>query len=497
MSMDSAGWPNRAPLGVGITYSAAIEVLLDRRPELFQVVEIEPQTTWMRAAGPVARYTVREEMIDHLLSLPGQKLVHSVGTPVGGSVRPEPVQLELLRDAVRRFQSPWVSDHLSFNQTPEFATGFFLPPRQTIEGIETVTTSIRDLQRALDAPVAVETGVNYLRPRNDELPDGEFVRRVAEASNCGLLLDLHNVFTNALNGRQPLDEFMRDLPVERIWEVHLAGGMELDGFWLDAHSGAIPDALYAIAERVIPRLPNLAAIIFEIFPSFVPVVGLDLVEEQMHRLHALWGRRSLANVSYEAPRPITIHAPASSSSELMPEAWERALGALVTGQPASDCPFELRQDPGIRIISDLIYEFRASMIVGTLRLTSRLLTLAMGADAFRTILLGYCLKAPPQSYGALEAEGFAAYLQCLDLQIPHLAKVLEFEQATLATLADDQPRIVTFDVEPLPLLRALAEGRLPTETGREGKFEIELTADGQTSMAGVDPNIADAAFPFH
>lgn len=86
-------------------------------------------------------------------------------------------------------------------------------------------------------------------------------------ADCGLLLDMHNVFTNALNGRQPLDEFLEAAPLDRVWAMHLAGGMELDGFWLDAHSGAIPDALLAICETVVPRLPNLAAIAFEIFPS--------------------------------------------------------------------------------------------------------------------------------------------------------------------------------------------------------------------------------------
>ena len=482
-------------VGVGITYSAAIEPLLDRRPELFHVVEIEPQTTWMRTSGPRPRYSVKQEMIQHLLALPGQKLVHSVGTPVGGSVRPDRAQLDLLRDAVQCFRSPWVSDHLSFNQTPEFATGFFLPPRQTLEGVATVTSSISDLRDALGARLAVETGVNYLRPRSDEFRDGEFVRRVAEAADCGLLLDLHNAFTNALNGRQPLDEFLSDLPLERVWEIHLAGGMELDGFWLDAHSGAIPDLLYPVAERLIPKLPNLGAIVFEIFPSFVSAVGLDLVEEQMHRLHALWARRATADVACEAPRAITVHAP--NGSALLPEAWERALGALVTGQAASDSPVELREDPGISIVSGLIFEFRASMIVGTLRLTSRLLILALGAEAFRTILLGYSLRVPPQSYGALEAEAFATYLRDLALQIPHLEKVLEFEQATLATLTDDQPRVVTFPVEPLPLLRALAEGRLPTEVGREGLFEIELTADGPAGATGVYSDVANAAMPFH
>ena len=502
MSPDSGDSRKPAPLGVGITYSEAIVPLLERRPELFPVVEIEPQTTWIRTAVAASPYRVKEEVIERLLSLPGQKLIHSVGTPVGGSVRPEPAQLALLRDAIARFEAPWVSDHLSFNQTPEFATGFFLPPRQTIAGVSTVTRSIRDLQESLSVPVVVETGVNYLRPRSDELRDGNFVRRVSEAADCGLLLDLHNVFTNALNGRQPLDAFLDDLPLERVWEVHLAGGMELDGFWLDAHSGAIPDALYSVAEQLIPRLPNLGAIIFEIFPSFVPVVGLDLVEEQIHRLHALWRRRAplVTQPSVGQSLPIVVSSPgvsvASQDAE-MPDAWERALGSLVIGRSSNDLLRELGADPGVKLIAGLIFEFRASMVVGTLRLTSRLLLLALGQTAFRTILLDYCQRIPPQLYGSLEAEAFGRYIRELHLEVPHLAKVLEFEQATLTTLCDDRTRVVTFDFEPLPLLRALAEGRLPTEAGVRGHFEIELTADSQTGLANVESDAMSVAFPFH
>jgi uncharacterized protein len=496
MSRVSAAIGKRDALGVGITYSSAIVPLLERRPELFHVVEIEPQTTWIRTTDPHVPYLVREEVVEHLLALPGRKLIHSIGAPVGGTVRPDAAQLPLLRQAVERFDSPWISDHLSFNQTPEFATGFFLPPRQTMAGVEAVTRSIRDLQRAVGAPLAVETGVNYLKPLADELRDGEFVRYVAETADCGILLDLHNVFSNALNGRQPLDEFLEDLPLHRVWEVHLAGGMEVDGFWLDSHSGAIPDALYAIVERVIPRLPNLGAIIFEIFSSFVPVVGLDLVEEQIHRLHALWARRMIAHTA-PSPAPMPLVVRPQDNDDLLPEAWERALGALVTGQPAEGVPDDLKQDPAIRVVKGLIFEFRASMIVGTLRLTSRLLMLALGPEAFRTILLDYTSRIPPQSYGSLEAEAFSQYLDALGLKVPHLATILEFERATLETLIDDQTRIVKFDVEPLPLLRALAEGRLPTEVPQAGDFEIELTADGAASLNGVDLKAMEAAYPFH
>jgi uncharacterized protein len=485
------------PIGVGITYSTLIEPLLESRPELFQVVEIEPQTTWIKIPGASPPYRMNEEVLQHLLTLPGQKLVHSVGTPVGGTVRPEPAQLALLQTTVRVLESPWASDHLSFNQTPEFATGFFLPPRQTAAGVQAVITSIRDLKAALPVPVAVETGVNYLRPRQDEIPDGEFVERVCEGADCGLLLDLHNVFANALNGRQPLDEYIERLPLERVWEIHLAGGMELDGFWLDAHSGAIPDPLFEFAEQLVPHLPNLGAIIFEIFPSFVPVVGLDLVRAQVERLHALWACRA------HNAEPRTRRAPLPLREEVVlnlapPELWERALGSLVIGRASGDrLSGELASDPGVRIIEGLIHEFRASMIVGVLRLTSRLLMLALGPDAFRVLLQDYWSKTPPQMYAALEAESFAQYLESLDLRIPRLAKVLEFERAATASLVDGEARIVRFEFEPLPLLRALAEGRLPVEIERQGVYEIEITGEGPAGSAGLDLESVRQAFPFH
>jgi uncharacterized protein (UPF0276 family) len=469
--------------------------LLERRPELFQVLEIEPQTMWLKVPDAEQPFRANEQMLDHLLGLPGRKLVHSVGTPVGGTVRPDPAQLRLLQETIERLQAPWASDHLSFNQTPEFATGFFLPPRQTAAGVETVVASISDLQEGLPVPIAVETGVNYLRPRADELPDGEFVARVVEGADCGLLLDLHNIFANGLNGRQPVSEYLEQLPLERVWEIHLAGGMELDGFWLDAHSGAIPDPLYRICEEVIPRLPNLGAIIFEIFPSFVPDVGLELVEEQIERLHALWALRREGSAA-EARRSLPLVVDEAGSAT--PEVWERALGGLVTGRRPDDPYAEgLADDPGVRIVESLIHEFRASMIVGVLRLTSRFMMLALGPQAFRMILGDYWTKVSPQMYGSLEANAFADYLESLDLQLPYLAKLLEFERAVAATLEDDRVRIVHFDFEPIPLLRALAESRLPDAPATPGNFEIELTPDGPVGISGLDVDELEQAFPYH
>jgi uncharacterized protein (UPF0276 family) len=484
-------------LGVGITWSSAIEPVLDQHSDLFDVVEFEPQTTWVKPHDGLEPLRVPNGIVEHIKQLPGRKLVHSIGVPVGGTVRPSLEQLALLRHTIQRLNSPWASEHLSFNATHQFGTGFFLPPRQTQEGVETVATSIRDLQNALPVPIAVETGVNYLRQRSDEMPDGVFVAAVVESADCGILLDLHNVFANAVNGRQSVEDFLFQLPLDRVWEIHLAGGFELEGFWLDAHSGAIPDPLLEIARRVIPTLPNLKAIIFEIFPSFVPVVGSDLIRMQIEKLRKLWSlRRRTRQDRLPTQHCTPVHL--VSDDPISPAVWEEVLGALVIGRsPVHDQARELATDPGVSIVSRLICEFRASMIVSVLRLTSRLMMLALGPDAFRTVLEDFWSRTPPLQFASAEAAAFADYLESLDLKVPQLAMVLEFERAVLATLIDDQSRIVMFDFDPLPLLRALAEGRLPNITGRPGQFEIEVTADNVTNLTGFGIDAIQQTVPYH
>jgi uncharacterized protein (UPF0276 family) len=481
-----------------MTHSAAVEPLLERYPALFDVVEVEPQTLWLQTRDGPEPFRVLEPVMDHLVQLPGRKLVHSIGTPVGGTVRPDPAQLALLRKMVERLDAPWASDHLSFNATPEFSTGFFLPPRQTPQGVETVALAIRDLQEGLPVPVAVETGVNYLRPRADEMPDGAFVAAVVEATNCGLLLDLHNVFANSLNGRQRAEEFLDQIPLERVWEVHLAGGFEMEGYWLDAHSGAIPGPLFEVARRVVPALPNLKAIIFEIFPSFVPAVGLDTIRAQIERLHELWEVRRPLPAGVPSAVPTHYEARACDVRPPAPAEWERALGALAVGMaPAGAVAGAMAADPGVAEVQGLIREFRASMVVAVLRLTSRLLILALGPNVFRALLADFWSKAPPQQFAAAEAEAFADHLVRLGLQVPQLAPVLEFERAVLATLTDERPRIVAFDADPFPLFRALAEGRLPDVPGQTGRFEIEVTPDDPGSGTRLDRELLRSAVPFH
>lgn len=487
--LDVAALPE---LGVGITYCSDLVPLIERHRHLFNFLELEPQTTWVDKSNNGQPYLLVDEILEEIAALPCRKTVHSVGVPVGGTVRPEPAQLALLRRTVAYLKAPWISEHLSFNSTGGHSTGFLLPGRQSSEGVDIAAASIHDFKAAFDVPVAVETGVNYLQRRSDDLADGEFVAAVAEEGDCGILLDLHNIFANAANGRQLVEEFIAQLPLWRIWEVHLAGGMEMDGYWLDAHSGAVPEELMEIAHRIIPRLPNLKAITFEIFPAFVPRFGLDAIRSEITKMHELWKKRGTAAIAQASGRrPLrsdTVSGPA-------PQEWERALGGLAAGLPVtSPLAAELATDPGVRIISKLVNEFRASMVANCLRLTTRYLMLTLGEDVLRTILQDFWKGCPPHLFGSSEADAFANYLVRLDLQVPQLDKILRFEHAALLTMLDGQPRQLHLASDPFPLFKALAEGHLPTVPSRMGQFDITIAPDNsslatKTGSYGIPRNV--------
>ena len=491
---------NRGPglpeLGIGVVYSAGLEPLLERFPENIDVIEIEPQTMWLETPNRPEEILVQPEVEAYLRSLPFRKLVHSIGTPVGGSVPGIEVQLPLLRDTVRNLGAPWASEHLAFNLTPDFFTGFFLPPRQTEAGLDIYAEAIARLRTAMGVPLAIETGVNYLRPRADELPDGEFVAELVNRTNCGILLDLHNIYANDCNGRQKVFKFLGQIPLDRVWEIHLAGGFEWHSYWLDAHSGAIPDRLFELSRDIVPHLPNLKAIIFEVFSSFLPNFGVDGVRKEMERVRQLWELRRPGGGS-SAKREAGNRR--SSTPVATVAEWEAALGALVVGRaPANALAEELASDPGTSLVRDLIHEFRASMVVSVYRLSCRLMMLALTPDVFRTILEDFWTHEPPHQYAASEAEAFIGYLRAKNvLRLPKLEKVLEFEKAAIDTLLDGRTRVVRFSADPFPLLRALAEGRLPDVIPQEGEYEIELKAEGPVTVTGMDPEQLRGAFPFH
>ncbi len=459
-------------LGVGLVYLSELAPLLADSDGVVSVLEVEPQAWWEKIlVHGCGSYRMNTQALAEIAAFPRAKLIHGVGHPIGGLID-DPLDWRTpFAHCVDLLTPPWVSEHLSFNRfcrhTRVCETGFLLPPRQTPAGVAVAVENLRTMRESVGVPVAFETGVNYLRPRTDEMSDGDFFAAIATAADCGILLDLHNLWANERNGRQSVAEILDLLPLERVWEVHVAGGMPLNGFWLDAHSGLVDDALMQLVAQTIPRLPNLGALVFEILSSYVSGVGLDRIYRQLEALGVLWRGRP----------PVTVVVPSTSmrhSVSLQEQGrndvrmWEQSLAAIALGWPLPLAGYQdLLKDPGGAVIEQLVREFRSGRVVRVLRYSLLAMLRHLGTQAVDQLMRTYCATESADIFTAVEAERFAAFLQRRvedgRLSVPFLDEVLAFERALITASLHGTSSHVRWTVDPSALISALEAGHRLTE----------------------------------
>lgn len=471
-------------LGVGMIYLPGLDPLFEAGQDLIDVIEIEPQTMLASSADG---YRLDDRLFALVDAYPHPKLVHGVGIPIGGTHPPRPEEVAPFAEAVRRVSSPWTSEHLGFLRAgkggEEFHAGMFLTQVQTERAVHAVAANIRAMQAMLPVPLAFETPANYLRPRAGEMSDGAFFGAIAEEADCGILLDLHNLWCGERNGRQPVLDVLAELPLERVWEVHLAGGYEQDGYWLDAHSGVLPDGLLELAGTVLPALPNLRAVNFETDDQFLRLGKVSVAEliDQLRQIRALWD--GLVDGATTAPpaRPgiVVGRYEAGDAGELpAPEDWEAALAKVTLHRPATAAvdrlDATLRADPGTALLRKMTESFRGSKVVDVLWYTFRMIMLSQGEEAFRHLLSVFWEENNPRLFTVDEATEFAEFAIARHTGIPHLAELAAYDLANRRVLDGGEQENVRFTTDPVALLDALAAGRLP-EGNPPGEYEVVLT----------------------
>jgi uncharacterized protein (UPF0276 family) len=470
-------------LGVGLVFAPALRPFLAAHPTLVDFLEIEPQTLWLADDPLHGPFFECKPALDEIATLPGRRLVHSVGVPLGGRRSPDPGQCHLIRSLAERLDSPWVSEHLSMGGTINHASGFFLPPLQTLAGVRQCVSNIREFQRAIGRPVAVETGASYLPRHACEMEDERFLSEVVESADCGILLDLHNLYCNHRNGRINLERFLSQVPLERVWEVHLAGGHNDRGFWLDSHCGPMPSELRRIAADIIPHLPNLGALTFEIYDTFIKQFDLTDLEIIATDLRELWHRSRkccdiFASIQYTNKIEFFSSSPGLPERHQEPdcEMWEQGLTEAVWKNDA-----KLHCDPNsfksLDLYSWLARSFRGSMLARSLPHAIRYLLLRDGADT-DNLFANYFTAVSPRLYAPLEAEAFHKWI--IEYDKDELLKaLLSFDVAQLRIIRSGEPQIVEFPGNPATMFDDLAKARLP-DMPSPPAWEIELVPDGFT-----------------
>lgn len=176
---------------------------------------------------------------------------HGVGLSLGSTDPIDRAHLRKLKALVDRFEPAFVSEHLSWSSVGGRFFNELLPIPYTPESLNQVCSRIDEVQDVLQRPLLIENVTRYLTWRGSTVPEGEFIAEVARRMGCGILLDLNNVYVNAVNFHSDPLEFLDVIPAEAIGEIHLAGFDRFGKWLIDTHGEAVYPEVWSLYQWAI------------------------------------------------------------------------------------------------------------------------------------------------------------------------------------------------------------------------------------------------------
>jgi uncharacterized protein (UPF0276 family) len=200
---------------------------------------------------------------------------HGVAMYFGSAQPLNREHLRRLKLLARRTKTPWLSDHLCWGSVDGRYTHDLLPMPYTREAVAKTAANIRQVQDFIEIPVVVENVSSYAEFHESEMTEWEFLNEVVEAADCGILLDVNNIYVSSQNhGFDPL-RYVDSVPADRVAQIHIAGHSKFEKYILDTHDHPVLEPVWGLYARAIERCGPTATLLEwdDNIPTFDEVHG--------------------------------------------------------------------------------------------------------------------------------------------------------------------------------------------------------------------------------
>jgi uncharacterized protein (UPF0276 family) len=248
--MPTLNWP-RLGCGVGLRAEHYEDVLGGpRRVDWFEAIS----ENYMDSGGRPL-FVLEQVRRDYPVAL------HGVALSIGSAAPLDARYLRNLRTLVQRIEPALVTDHLCWTGVDGRGIYDLLPLPYTEESLAHVVDRVRHVQDWLARRILLENPSTYVRFRHSTMTEWEFLAAVAEQADCGILLDVNNVYVNAYNhGFDPL-RYLDALPVARVAQMHLAGFTDMGTYLFDTHSAPVSDAVWRLYAHAVKRFGAVSMLV--------------------------------------------------------------------------------------------------------------------------------------------------------------------------------------------------------------------------------------------
>jgi uncharacterized protein (UPF0276 family) len=260
--------------GVGIGLRVPhYQHILDRKP-VVDWFEIISENYMVDGGRPLA-------ILDQILER-YRVVQHGVSMYFGSAEPLNREHLRRLKALLRRTKTPWLTDHLCWGSVDGRYTHDLLPMPYTFEAAAVTARKIREARDFLEVPIAVENVSSYAEFHVSEMTEWEFLNEVAEQADCGILLDVNNIYVSSRNHNFDACEYVNNVLAERVAQIHIAGHSKFEKYILDTHDHPVIDPVWKLYELAIRGVGPTATLLEwdDRIPSFDEVHAEALKAER-------------------------------------------------------------------------------------------------------------------------------------------------------------------------------------------------------------------------
>jgi uncharacterized protein (UPF0276 family) len=188
-------------------------------------------------------------------------VMHGVSMSIGSV---DPLDTDYLDDLAKladRVAPRWISDHLCWTGVDAHNLHDLMPLPYTDEAVAHVANRVRRVQDRLGRRIALENVSSYVAYTEDSMSEAEFLGAIAEAADCGILLDVNNIYVSAHNHGTDAEAYVDTIAPERVFQIHLAGHSEAGDLLIDTHDHPVRAEVWALYERAIERMGPVSTLI--------------------------------------------------------------------------------------------------------------------------------------------------------------------------------------------------------------------------------------------
>ncbi|MET0286401.1 MAG: DUF692 domain-containing protein, partial [Polyangiales bacterium] len=267
-------------IGMGLRSPIAAPLFDGSAPPALRWLEIHPENYLARGGRYASLLTQARERYP--------LLTHGLTMGFGALAPFDAAYLRTLRGLLHELRVPWHSDHLCFSQVDEVYLHDLLPLPLHEEAIGVAVQRIQEAQDALGVSIAIEPISWYARPPDSPLDEAEFIAEILRRADAKLLLDVNNVYVNAMNHGFDARAFVDKLPLERVVQLHMAGHhVRPDGQRIDSHAAPISEPVYELFDYTMRKLARPLPVLLERDDEFPPFAELAA---ELERLASIYER---------------------------------------------------------------------------------------------------------------------------------------------------------------------------------------------------------------